>query len=72
MWPKGIYCNGHIMVDAEKMVCEGLIESVCLYGGRGGGGEVARLFMLGFICVRVLLFPTLSCFIFTSLFFPFL
>ena len=20
MWPKGIYCNGHIMVDAEKMV----------------------------------------------------
>ena len=22
MWPKGIYCNGHIMVDAEKMVSE--------------------------------------------------
>ena len=19
MWPRGIYCNGHIMVDAEKM-----------------------------------------------------
>jgi isoleucyl-tRNA synthetase len=19
MWPKGVYCNGHIMVDAEKM-----------------------------------------------------
>ena len=19
LWPRGVYCNGHIMVDAEKM-----------------------------------------------------
>ena len=32
MWPKGIYCNGHIMVDAEKMVSTllSLCLSVCL------------------------------------------
>ena len=33
MWPKGIYCNGHIMVDAEKMVrvCVCTFTRVCVY-----------------------------------------
>ena len=28
MWPKGIYCNGHIMVDAEKMVST-YVRKIC-------------------------------------------
>lgn len=29
LWPRGIYCNGHVMVDAEKMSKSKVMYSVC-------------------------------------------
>ena len=53
MWPKGIYCNGHIMVDAEKMVSEGLYVYVCTGEGVGGKEREGRGRVSMYVFVRV-------------------
>jgi hypothetical protein len=50
MWPKGIYCNGHIMVDAEKMVSEGFFVCKGGYGEGEGTSVYVRVYLYAASC----------------------